>query len=85
MPEITISADEYKSLIRSREHYNMLMNAIRYASEVYIREYETFMRLDEEAILNAFKVIDRDGYDALFQIKLIEAQEKAESEVDEDE
>lgn len=88
MSNVLIDLDEYRGLIRTRERYLMFMDAIMDASEVQIREWrnnEPYMTLNEEAILTAFKVIDRDGYEALFLKKLSEAECKTVNENEDEE
>lgn len=77
MSSVVIDLEEYRGLIRSRDRYIQFMDALMDAAEVRIRDWsdnKPYMTIDDNDILTALKIIDKDGYEALFLKKLAEAE-----------
>ena len=86
MGDVTIDINEYKNLIKIQEKYCILITAFANAMEVRFAEWaerSAYTRLNDELLIEALKMIDKDGYEALYYQKFIEAQEKAEAEEEE--
>lgn len=84
MSEVTIDIKEFKTLIKTQERYNMLLNAIANASYIslhwYKNEEEACFYVRDSDLLNAFKIIDEDCFEAIYEKKYLEARAEAEAE-----
>jgi hypothetical protein len=82
METVKISLEEYKRLIKDQTYYYMLLDAVIDATRVKLYSWGSKdLVIDSEKIANALKMLDPDGFDAIYQRKLAEAEaERAEEE-----
>ena len=84
MSEVTIDIKEFKTLIKTQERYNMMLNAIANASYItlhwYKNEEEVCFYVRDNKLLEAFKIIDEDCFEAIYEKKYLEARAEAEAE-----
>ncbi len=84
MSEVTIDIKEFKTLIKTQERYNMLLNAIANASYITLHWYknkeEVCLYIRDSDLFDAFKIIDEDCFEAIYEQKYLEAHAKAEAE-----
>lgn len=82
MDTVKISLEEYKRLIKDQTYYYMLLDAVIDATKMKLYSWGSKdLVIDSEKIVNALKMLDPDGFDAIYQRKLAEAEaERAEEE-----
>ena len=82
MDTVKISLEEYKRLIKDQTYYYMLLDAVIDSTRVKLYSWGSKdLLIDSEKIVNALKMLDPDGFDAIYQRKLAEAEaERAEEE-----
>ena len=84
MSEVTIDIKEFKTLIKTQERYNMMLNAIANASYITLHWYknkeEVNLYVRDSDLFDAFKIIDEDCFEAIYEQKYLEARAEAEAE-----
>lgn len=91
MGTIEIAQDEYKKLIHKSFKYDTLMASIVDATKYNITDWdaengnhyhsESFVIDDDEVVLTTLKLLDRKGYEALYDAKRQEALKEEDDEV----
>lgn len=82
METVKISLDEYRRLIKNDTYFNFLMDAIIGATKMHFYSWgDNELKIDDKKVFDALKILDADGFDAIYQRKLAEAEaERAEEE-----
>ena len=83
MNTVKITLQEYKRLILAERNLNALVDAIVDNSKIYVSSYlsrveiSDHLTLDDDDLFEVLKLVDRDGYESLYQRRLVEAEAKA--------
>lgn len=84
MNTVKITLQEYKRLILAERNLNALVDAIVDNSKIYVSSYLSRVEIsdhltldDDDELFEVLKLVDRDGYESLFQRRLVEAEAKA--------
>lgn len=84
MNTVKITLQEYKRLILAERNLNALVDAIVDNSKIYVSSYLSRVEIsdhltldDDDELFEVLKLVDRDGYESLYQRRLVEAEAKA--------
>lgn len=84
MNTVKITLQEYKRLIMAERNLNALVDAIVDNSKIYVSSYLSRVEIsdhltldDDDELFEVLKLVDRDGYESLYQRRLVEAEAKA--------
>ena len=84
MNTVKITLQEYKRLILAERNLNALVDAIVDNTKIYVSSYNEKAEISDHLTLNndnelfeVLKLVDRDGYESLYQRRLVEAEAKA--------
>lgn len=84
MNTVKITLQEYKRLILAERNLNALVDAIVDNSKIYVSSYLCRVEIsdhltldDDDELFEVLKLVDRDGYESLYQRRLVEAEAKA--------
>jgi len=83
--KIKIDVERFEELIVAERNYQILIKAFIRAFYVKVSKYGESSYLDSDIMNEAFRNVDSDGFQALFDAKLIEAKEQYEAERKEEE
>ena len=84
MNTVKITLQEYKRLILAERNLNALVDAIVDNTKIYVSSYLSRVEIsdhltldDDDELFEVLKLVDRDGYESLYQRRLVEAEAKA--------
>lgn len=84
MNTVKITLQEYKRLILAERNLNALVDAIVDNTKIYVSSYLGKAEIsdhltldDDDELFEVLKLVDRDGYESLYQRRLVEAEAKA--------